>query len=388
MTTKPRQAFTLIEMLVVVSIMLALSAIVVGVSVRNGDRKYAQDGADRISGWLLLAKQWALRDQAPRGLRLWVDPNPASPTFMMVLQLQYIEQPDPWVAPGGTVSCTAGGTAVIGSGPVDFTGGFGGPGPNNPLWPVQPNDVIEMGSGANMQAQILTGVLPTTLLVRSSVTPPATGITGATPNFPTPGLTTINSPQHGLTSGVRLALNNVFASLNNTPFKITVLDANSFYISASPGDPYLPGGTWSTVTSSFSGTNWRIVRQPRPRSGEAPLTLPPNVVVDLSASTAYPGWAPTTLGPGGTVDILFTPSGAVVGSFPTDLKLWVRDTSVPQPQPGNNILYGGEVFIVTVSLRTGLISVHPADRTLNTSVVPNRYLEPYSFTKDGRASGL
>lgn len=426
MTRKPRQAFTLIELLVVVGIMLVLSAIIVSASIRNADRKYAQDGADRISGWLLLAKQWALRDQAPRGLRLVVDNNPVSPTAGMVLQrppmpgdtqamvgAQYIEQPDPWVAPGTNVTCTAGTATIFAPVPpvppalVDvLTGGFGAA--SSPLlWPVQVNDVIEMGSGANMQAQILTGVGGNMLAVRGG---PVTA-TGVSTTMP--GAIMVTSSGHGLTSGVRLMIQGCTANTAaNGLYQITLENAdplNQFSLNRTSGTttaPESPPGSWSTVTSNFSGTNWRIIRQPRPRPGEAPLTLPRDVVVDLNASAAapYTGWEPIISGTPVFIDIMFAPSGAVMGgvfngvgtsAFSKDLKLWVRDTSVPWPiclpsppnpphTPSTTLVYGGEVFIVTVSLRTGLISVHPADATHNGT----NYTRPYSFTQDGRASGL
>lgn len=344
-----RQAVTLIELLVVISIMLVLASIIVGFSIRNGDRKYALDGADRLSGWLLLTKQWALRDQAPRGLRLLIDTDPASPTYWMVTQLQYIEQPDAWVAPGATISYTNGSNLVKNPGatPADYSGGYQDS-VWKPTWPIAPGDLLEMGSGANARVARINVPIP--------------------PPIPPPS---------------------AVIYLNGSRYEMCVD---------------------SSTLPEWSGTDWRIIRQPRPRPGEALLTLPPNVVIDVRCNNwqhpsnpavrAY-GWepllallpappaAPPTPPP--QVDILFSPTGAVLGAFQTELKLWVRDTSVPSPQPGppaNPYLYGGEFFIVTINLHTSLISVHPADQTLDPAVTPRIYRRPYSFSQDGRSSGL
>lgn len=373
-----RGAFTLIEMLVVIGIMLVLGSIIVGVSLRNSDRQKSLDGADRVSGWLLLAKQWALRDQAPRGVRLVIDNNPASPTYRMVVTrnpiagdtqamvgLQYIEQPEDWVAPPpfNLINYTDGNNIVTGglmpplTAPYptnypfapDFSGGYGG---NvwDSRWPVGPGDMLEMDSGTNAKVAVI---------------------------YPAPWPTGGSNPPSPI-------------YMRPNAFGTAFADGTSRY------ELWLHPATLPPSPYNFNGTNWRIIRQPRPRPGESPLTMPRDIVIDLNSNNlAHPtnpgrayGWEPqfTTVPP--WIDIMFAPSGAVIGSFSTDLKLWVRDVTAPQPVSGNPYLYGGEFFIVTVSIRTGLISVHPADRTLNTLVSPIIYQQPYSFSQDGRSSGL
>src|SRR5260370_1288946 len=66
----------------------------------------AQGGA-LLQGWLDIAKQRALRDQAPRGLRLYVssDPNLLAQVGNIVTEAQYIDQPDDFT--GGTFTTDA-----------------------------------------------------------------------------------------------------------------------------------------------------------------------------------------------------------------------------------------------------------------------------------------
>src|SRR5262245_31535198 len=65
-----RGGFTLIELVVVMTLILALAAITVAFLPKVQESQRASTGADHLQGALLIAKQRALRDQAPRGLRL------------------------------------------------------------------------------------------------------------------------------------------------------------------------------------------------------------------------------------------------------------------------------------------------------------------------------
>src|SRR5438552_197842 len=87
-----RSGFTLVEMIVVIGIMVVLMALAVAVIPRVQERSKAARGADQLQGWLLIAKQTALRDRFPRGIRL----NAIVDTDANIVhahQLQYIEQP-------------------------------------------------------------------------------------------------------------------------------------------------------------------------------------------------------------------------------------------------------------------------------------------------------
>src|SRR5580765_6177849 len=94
---KPRRGFTLLELLVVMGIIIVVASLAI-LFLPNLDRhKGVPNATTQLHGWVNLSKQHALRDHAPRGIRLIYDPsNPTRCT-----SLQYIEQPEP-LAPGGT----------------------------------------------------------------------------------------------------------------------------------------------------------------------------------------------------------------------------------------------------------------------------------------------
>jgi prepilin-type N-terminal cleavage/methylation domain-containing protein len=439
-----RGGFTLVEMLVVIVLILLLAAIAVALVPKVSERQRAAKGADQIQAALLTAKQMAIRDQAPRGVRLqpmqiitqsqgainpvagsatvtaqtsgytgdglpWsilpgmsvvvsdADPlNPADtelfsnvevvlvtavtansftatgfrrphvvyppnyPPRVQVLryvrELQFIEQPDDYNVvpglPGATnlprpitatapplssmtpsavilqqVSYPLPPGAVL---PGDFSGGIhflivgGQPVTQSPgLWLVQAGDYIEIQGGGPMRRI-------------SSVTTqqPLVGIPGLAP------------PQ--------CMADALVLDLPPLPFAIT-----------QPTRDY------------------RIIRSPRVRQGEAPIQLPQGVAIDLSVNldqgTASLLTNQLPIDPyNGTIDILFSPNGgltgrAVTASNSNKVILYVRDVTLDSPTEGGPTL-------LTIYNRTGLIAAHP----VNT----NPGADPYSFTRDGRSSGL
>src|SRR3954471_11591935 len=95
-TTQMRHAFTLIELLIVIGIIVVLATLG-AMFLPNLDRnKGVPNAATQIEGYIRLAKNQALRDGAPRGVRLISDPNDVT----RVTAIQYIEQPEP-LAPRG-----------------------------------------------------------------------------------------------------------------------------------------------------------------------------------------------------------------------------------------------------------------------------------------------
>src|SRR5438132_10552420 len=103
---KGRPAFTLVEMIVVLAIVLALSALAVALAPRMGERQKTQRAADQLQGWFGIARQWARRAHVPTGIRLLPGrllPNPVNFNSNYVTELQYIQQaPDFVVSPGLT----------------------------------------------------------------------------------------------------------------------------------------------------------------------------------------------------------------------------------------------------------------------------------------------
>jgi len=312
-----RSAFTLIELLVVMSIMILLAALAVAFIPNVAEAERTARGADRLQGWLLIARQQAKRDGVPTGIRLnpgTLYPNTGSPNPQYITDLQYIQKPGDFYQPGSSLTFTPGTTAVTAMG-VDFTGNYtlwnGNPGawPMD-LWPVQRGDYLELqGGGAIHQI---------------SVAP--------TPTGPTTGTLTLASA-------------------------IPILSSN---------------------TNPITTYEYRVIRSPRILNGESTLQLPQNVAIDTSTNTNYGN--PLPVGPSaGTYDIVFSPTGAVVGTANDKIILWVRDVTLDSNSPG-------EQTLVTVYCRTGFIAAQPVDTSAGTP--PNNYTHPYSFTQDGRSSGM
>jgi prepilin-type N-terminal cleavage/methylation domain-containing protein len=345
-----RPAFTLIEMVVVIGIILVL--MVIGAAFLPGiqGNQKVQTGVDRLSQWLLIAKQRAKHDGLPTGLRFILTNNPtADPPppngnqYLTVNQFFYVQQPDymfgdpsapapitcftqsvPSSPPGGPPTFPAQFQVLFNNNP-DFTGGDA----SNPL--VQAGDYLELfGGGAPYQ---ITG---------TTIVP-----------FGTP-------PQN-------------FAALNLS---------NQF-----------PGVSIPNLTA-----NWRIIRQPRRVAGEDVLTLPQDVVVDLSvmpipqspapvpnptASWAQP-WSQNVPARAGSFEILFSPSGAVIGQTASSGKvlLWVRDATVPSPSQADAPTIQGNPSLVSIQVRTGFIGSYPVVPNTASALYPSQF---YTAALQGRS---
>jgi len=278
-----------------------IATLSVAVIPKLQERAKGSRGGDLLQGWLLEARQMALRDRAPRGLRLFVDP-----ATNMVLTAQYIQQPD---------NLTGGACVVDTSNPnvlnhvlfqpflplnqpaLDVTGGQGTA--NSGLWPIQPGDYLQIQGG---QAHLIASV----------------------------------------------------DVANNAVFTVTAV--------------WGPANLPPTQT-----TNYAIIRQPRPMTGEQLLQLPDDVGIDPTLSVADS----TPLSSlGNTYDIVFTPSGTLtgpLGNASSKIILWVRDyTQDLNDQPG-------QMPLIAVFCRTG-----------RTGGFPNNYQNgnPYLYVLDPRATGL
>jgi Tfp pilus assembly protein FimT len=73
---RPHSGYTLIELLVAIGLGILLAAMTVGVANSNMAESYKIVGAaDRVSGWLIIAKSKAQREGAPRGVRFILSGN-------------------------------------------------------------------------------------------------------------------------------------------------------------------------------------------------------------------------------------------------------------------------------------------------------------------------
>ncbi len=145
LTASGRLAFTLIEMLVVISMIVVLATLAVAVIPRVQQQTKASRGAQLTQGWLLVARERALRDHAPRGVRLIIDP-----TDNLIRSMVYIEQPEPFT--GGQLSFDPNNPNHAAVSGADLTGGFG---QSSSLWPVQVGDYLQFQNG---QSYLITGI--------------------------------------------------------------------------------------------------------------------------------------------------------------------------------------------------------------------------------------
>jgi prepilin-type N-terminal cleavage/methylation domain-containing protein len=360
-----RRGFTLIELLVVMGIIAALATMLVVLAPAFGDRQRSSRGASMLQSWLNLAKQRAIRDRRPVGIRL-----PHTDTTAYITELQYIEVPDEGV--GGTIMFpfVSNGTPDYQSVAFLTTAPFT---PNTLPFPSPPNRGNPQFSPA---ATIQTGDV---------ISFPDRPMESYQPRRIVPSVQPV--VQDGTDDGVTL-----ISSSGSPPVYTYKLHL----------DAPLPALAFTTTTHV-------ITRKARPVVGEPVLQLPKDIAIDVSNNATVnsgPTWYrmfPPTGNTGGLYpfDILFSPSGQVIGNegnLGSRICLWVRDASLNTtgPNVGNDplqtdptVLPPGVNTLITVYTRTGHVTSHPVDPNgllPNTAAAPNQW-NPFSFTQDGLTSG-
>jgi prepilin-type N-terminal cleavage/methylation domain-containing protein len=159
----PRPGFTLTELIVAMTIILVLATLAVAFLPRIGQQERSARGADLVQRWLLIAKQRALSDRAPTGVRLII--NPSEPN--VVRELVYIQQPDDY-SKGRFVNGGAGQSTFSGA---DFTGGGLSLGADDEA-PVQAGDYLEVYGGGPVTQ--ITQVVDANTLRHGGTTPSGT----------------------------------------------------------------------------------------------------------------------------------------------------------------------------------------------------------------------
>jgi prepilin-type N-terminal cleavage/methylation domain-containing protein len=188
-------------------------------------------------------------------------------------------------------------------------------------------------------------------------------------------------------SGVNFSDSNEMAGEPNSAeqFVITVGD----YIELFGGPVHQINGVATTQLSVSAGAslptlannsyvntglpNYKIYPGPRVLAGEQPVTLPTNVVVDLSQSNLSPRQVKNVNGKivASYYDILFSPSGSVLAQSNNDGQIFLTLVDTTQNTTAQPV-------IVAVQLRTGFIAAHP--RASGS--------DPFAFARDARSSGM
>src|SRR5690348_16495762 len=92
-----RRGLTLVELLTVMALMAILAALAIRFLPTGAASARESRAGMSLQGWLNIAKQRALRDQAPRGLRLFIAQGGVPIRSIKVpgiVECQYLETPD------------------------------------------------------------------------------------------------------------------------------------------------------------------------------------------------------------------------------------------------------------------------------------------------------
>ncbi|MFO0805543.1 MAG: prepilin-type N-terminal cleavage/methylation domain-containing protein [Gemmataceae bacterium] len=363
-----RSAFTLVELLVVMAIVVLLATLTLAVVVNMGERDGTTDAAGLTRQWLMIAKNRAARDHANRGLRLVVgldSNNPAKTNALWVTELQYIEQPPTFVPTIANPTARPPYTALAPC--VKIVYGYDAAGNqlqgSSECW----IDNLEPGEAAFLQSSIPGGLLTLSDLRNSAETGPFTGRMFP----PSAGAVLVGGTAPG-TSRLRMRLD---------PFPIV---------------PHGATGTPNTTVPQYMTFNFGITPPPQVIVGEPPLQLPKGICIDLTVSVPAVGT---------DVDILFTPSGHVVpmgsvAGVDGMILLWHRDyTKIPglgSPltvlSPGPPVTFdmtpfqrGGEQQLVSVRCKTGALGQFPV-KWPNAAGQYNPGEDAYTFARTGATS--
>ncbi|HJT75958.1 MAG TPA: type II secretion system protein [Gemmataceae bacterium] len=333
-----RPAFTLIELLVVMTIMVILATLVYFLLPGFLNREKASKGADLVQQWLLTAKQRALRDQSPRGVRLNIDNDG------LVRTINYIEKPADF-----TTGYLDPNTADVGLTPPAAPGPyttFAVRGVNGADWqtnpPIAQNDYLYIPTLDTGPWHRITAVNY-----------------GSAPNF-TPYIT-IQGPGYmgTLTAPIQYSISRAPRLLEGEE---TLQIPQDVVIDMRPNWS-LPSGTAGGGMNILFSPGGGVLTDPSLSAGTSPekIILWVRDVPQNADATAFPD--PRGGNPLGAPPV-------AVGTPPADPK------SVPTEQS-----------LIVVYSRTGLIAAHPpAMNAANADLADPT--NPYQFAQDGQSSGL
>ncbi len=381
-----RTGMTLVELLVVITIIGVLGGIVALVAPRFQESTRVGQGTSQFKNWLESARVRAQRDKAPRGIRL-IETLPASVPFQQEFyyKFAYVEQPDD-----------------ITGNPVEIAPPMLPP-TSAPFTPylmalnqlrrlLQTNVVAQLTIEKNAAAAAGNTALQTTLANYQAKISPALNPAN---NFGWQYLLFLKGRNLSGTAkgGDVVEFGGARYTLVIDPVVPPSQPDSSILVLHRPRDEYrdfkASGNTLIRNTMNSPLPSYRITRSPRPIAGEPELTLPANVAIDFIYPTPT-NQATRTMpvpqaGGTGSFDVMFSPSGELTGGLGAYGRLifWLRDVSLSDPGAGQ--LPPGDNRLVVLHCRTGQVSTHPVDPTLGTM---GTLTDPYSFVRDGKSSNL
>ena len=323
--TRTRSAFTLVELLVAMSIIAALSAIAILAypAVTNQDK--VRSGVELTTSSLKLAQAMAARDGRPRGVRLLVTANAAKPRPELVTELQLIELP-PVFVPNRTPLATA--NSLTTDQRVVFTYTIAPAGSTSPpQGTITSRDCRILNLTADEAVQIVAG---TTLIL------------------PTLGswhkIIAVGTPQPA-------------ASAGRFDLTVTLEVYPDAQLGAAIGDPN-PNTPQTGAVMAGTFYHFGVYGTARPLLGEKLIPLPTNICIDLGISLP-----PSNA----SVDILFAPNGQMirgVNNASGQLFLWVRDynkvATIPLGTPAQlPAAFRSAGEMQAVGIRAGTIGAAP-----------------------------
>jgi hypothetical protein len=328
-----------------------LGAIVAVVAPKFAQTSRVAEGSRQFTSWLALARQRALKDRAPRGLR-FVDVLPTSVTRTQdfYYKFGFIEQPE------------------------DIA--------------IQPVEIARVPAN---QLASQRQAYQTAAAQRPDLAPAIAGLINPQPNNRNPNgwRFLVSIPGRNLTGGVVqtgdvLEMAGARYAIACEPFGFPTGN-DTLMVLTRPRDEARTG---LAEIQTLPLPSARITRRARPIAGEPDLTLPTGVAVDILWTNIASGQTATrslpapdqNSTPGSQFfDILFAPSGEVMGAAGTNGRLvfWLRDVSLRDSGPGT--IPEGENRLVVLHCRTGQITVH--------AVNPDP-TDPYRFVRDGKSSAL
>ena len=360
-----RAGFTLVELLVAIGLAIVITAVTVAV-LNTGviESQRVISSADRVSGWLITAKNRAKRDGRPRGVRFFRSATDAN----LLTEAEYIETPVPY---------NPNPTAAINGGRIVFVYGTDANGVVNARWAYYVND-----TPANLLGEFDQQV--------------AVGDLMYVPEFGTsykllaaPGALPLNASSNAPYAFPQATVQ-VGPTAPGAP-NARLLTLSSYPDLGAAHSPPIPSGASPPPQACYTTYGFSFQKTPRPLFGEPLLQLSPDAVIDArnrispplgsekvtSLNVTNPSTTP------GDFDVLFAPSGQVLNQTVGLLAFLVRDPNKPEGiplslDPYSDFDNAGQMALVAVYTKTGAVATHPVVSAAT----------PFQAAKDGVNAGF